>query len=290
MKAQLIKTIESPRLILCSNVEATLIDYQSKENTQSYNGFHIAHIDFDSRFTTVVCTQVFKNLKQKVILSEKFEFGYRMIDFILLQQFMDKHSSDFARWEREIPNFNLNLQQKIDQMKAEYNENYFKHTFVKVLIGDRPTVVLFFTADQAKLAINKYMESIKRRLDDCSERIAIGTEDESLAIFLQGDVLNCNNLKILDLLPSNSKLILAQDAVLNGLAHLGQNQNLIQSRVCRYSYGTQYSKLFDPKTDDPNQFKWGIAPNQYVAAYLPFTTAGKQIPPHQVFEQLGTFH
>lgn len=74
--------------------------------------------------------------------------------------------------------------------------------------------------------------------------------------------------------------------LLDGLSTLGTKPNAIRDRVSRFSYGTQFSKLFDAKVDDPDAYRWGQPPTQFIAAFLPFTTAGKAIPPDRVFEQV----
>ena len=74
--------------------------------------------------------------------------------------------------------------------------------------------------------------------------------------------------------------------VLEGLLSLGISPKRITDRVSRFSYGTQFSKIFDPKVDDPKAYRWGLPPNQFIASFLPFTTAGKPISPDKVFEQV----
>jgi hypothetical protein len=84
-------------------------------------------------------------------------------------------------------------------------------------------------------------------------------------------------------------IILPKDpskSVLEGLSSLGLRPNRILDRVSRFSYGTQFSKIFDPAVDDPKAYRWGQAPNQFIASFLPFTTAGKPISPDKVFEQI----
>ena len=45
-------------------------------------------------------------------------------------------------------------------------------------------------------------------------------------------------------------------------------------------------KIFDPKIDDPTAYRWGSPPNEFIAAFLPFTKAGTPIPSEKVFEQI----
>ena len=74
--------------------------------------------------------------------------------------------------------------------------------------------------------------------------------------------------------------------VLDGMTILGTKADAITDRASRFSYGTQFSKVFDPAVDDPAAYRWGQPPSQFIAAFLPFTTAGKYIPPDKVFEQI----
>jgi hypothetical protein len=74
--------------------------------------------------------------------------------------------------------------------------------------------------------------------------------------------------------------------IIRGATTLGLNQQLIRDRVYQYSYGTQFSKPYDPKVDDPQAHRWGTPPNEYIAAFLPFTSPGEVITEDQVFEQL----
>lgn len=75
-------------------------------------------------------------------------------------------------------------------------------------------------------------------------------------------------------------------AILDGMTMLATKPYGIRDRASRFSYGTQFSKIFDAKTDDPTAYRWGSPPNQFIASFLPFTQAGKYIPPDRVFEQI----
>lgn len=75
-------------------------------------------------------------------------------------------------------------------------------------------------------------------------------------------------------------------AILDGMIRLAKEPNGIQSRMSRFSYGTQFSKKFDPLVDDLTAYRWGTAPTQFIASFLPFTQAGKAIPKDRVFEQI----
>ena len=284
-KAQLIKTIDSHRLILCPSPEAQLLDYQKKVPTLNLNGILTVHINFDTRFTSIVGTTIFKNLKQKIIMNDRIENGSNMVNDMIISEFKSKHSLLYDEWERNIPNFCLNLSQRMEQLKSDYSQELTQDCFIKVLIDEKPTTIQLYSAERGRLAMQKYHDTVYEFLEDCFENLALIAPNDHLHLFMSG----YNSFPLTRIIPESVKIkmIDCTDSTLNGCCILGLDQSLIQNRVCRYSYGTQYSKLFDPEKDDPNQFKWGIEPNQYIAAYLPFTTAGKPIPSNQIFEQMG---
>jgi hypothetical protein len=75
-------------------------------------------------------------------------------------------------------------------------------------------------------------------------------------------------------------------AIVKGASFLGAEKQRIEHRIYRYSYGTQFSKPFDPEKDDPNVFRWGKKPNQFIASYLPFTIPHQPIPKDKLYEQM----
>jgi hypothetical protein len=109
--------------------------------------------------------------------------------------------------------------------------------------------------------------------------IAVGGHARSNALTkkLSSLLTNCDNF-IVPRQPSKT--------ILQGLTYIAITPDAILDRSYRISYGTQFSKLYDPKTDDPNSYKWGSPPNQFIASFLPFTKAGVPTPPDKVFEQI----
>ena len=284
LNVQMITTMGSGQLIFCPVPEAELICYQRFSPTEISNGFLAVHINVGTRYTTICCNQIFTNLKLKNLLNTSCNLGTDRINNNLIESFKARYKSNYDQWEQNIPEFTNTLAQKIQRLKE--GTIGITDTYIKVLIDESPQSVVCFTADESNNAIKCYEINLQKLIESQLEQIVSLNPNEAFKVFLQGETRFIN--LVTSILPTNFQpLVLGQDSVLSGLTALGLDQHLIQKRLYRYSYGTQFSKLFDPVRDDHDQYKWGMAPNQYIAAYLPFTTAGKPIPADQIFEQLG---
>ena len=119
-----------------------------------------------------------------------------------------------------------------------------------------------------------------------------GLSEASMKVIVVGGHARSNALtkKLLSLLEGGADNFIVprqpSNAILQGLTYLAITPDAIRDRSHRISYGTQFSKLYDPKTDDANAYKWGSPPNQFIASFLPFTKAGISTPPDKVFEQI----
>ena len=284
LNAEMITTMGSAQLIFCPVTEAEVICYQRFSPTEISNGFQALHINIGTRYTTICCNQIFTNLKLKNLLNTSCNLGTDCINDNLIESFKARHKNNYNYWEQKIPDFTNTLTQKIHRLKE--GAVGITDTYIKVLIDESPKSVVCFTADEFNSAVKCYEVNLQKLIESQLEQLVSSNPNEAFKVFLQGETRFINLVK--SMLPTNFQpLDLGQDSVLSGLTALGLDQHLIQKRLYRYSYGTQFSKLFDPVRDDHDQYKWGMAPNQYIAAYLPFTTAGKPIPADQIFEQLG---
>ena len=141
------------------------------------------------------------------------------------------------------------------------------------------------------LVVDQIVEGVKNHLNSIYSSMNQSSLPYNMKMVVAGGHARSHALTkgLVTLVSKPENLILPRQpskSILHGLVYLSITPNAIRERASRFSYGTQFSKLYDPKTDDPTAYKWGSHPNQFIASFLPFTKAGTPIPSEKVFEQI----
>ena len=288
----LIQVSESDQLILCTEPEAVLLLNQ--------------HLGLELRQSEVVvvcdiggsCTQLsaFKSLSGSKSIpfgpNGTVQNGSATIDETLIDDLKNRVGINvFREWCCKMPKFLSRVNSKFETLKKTFSEDLeYLNGSIRIPVCENEDVELFTHKQVQELfqdytstlmiSINEYLQELERLNNHAHVKfIAVGGFAQSAYLLgMLQDLFQDRNISLIVQNPGA--------AIMQGAAILGSYQSLIRKRVYRYSYGTQFSKLFDPKTDDVNAYRWGQPPTEYIASFLPFTTAGKPIPEDQVFEQV----
>jgi hypothetical protein len=189
-------------------------------------------------------------------------------------------------WFQSMPKLLHRLLEKANQAKQFYHMNWSESNLCMRLGGEYVEILSAMELDDWFREYEKIVYAIEKYL----QRIMTMSGKQCISFIVTGGFGRSEHLLrcLKRYFGTQVQIIIEQPhlSVMKGASILGLNQSMIRQRVYRYSYGTQFSKLFDPMTDNPKAYRWGTKPNEYIASYLPFTIAGCPIPADQQYEQI----
>jgi hypothetical protein len=278
----MIDFLSSDHLILLHDAEASILHHNGSFHHQDI----VTVCDFGCTETTVCSFRVVGSTIIPFGPHGKIDIGSISLENIILEDIYIQYGTQLVEWSQKMPKLQSRILEKIKSSKQSYSPIHQKDCVIKVLGQD----MILSSHSEIKQWFAEY-ERIVYPLEKYLERVSKQSLGHSNSLVFTGGIFQSKYIsEYLSEYFENQKIrVIAKDAnmsTMNGAAYLGLHQSMIRQRVYRYSYGTQFSKLFDPATDNPNVYRWGTTPNQYIASYLPFTVANTPIPPDQVFEQI----
>jgi hypothetical protein len=275
----------SDQLILLHDSESSFI-YHQHHGLRFQDSSIVTVCDFGCLQTTLCSFRVSNSNPIPFGPNGKIDLGSSSLEPIIVDSLIERYGSVMDAWFQTMPKLLQRILQKSNQFKQCYHLSSSATSLSMRLQGQDIQVLSMAELDDWFREYEKIVYAIEKYL----QRIMILSGKQRIIFIVSGGfgrseyLLGClrrhfgTQIQILTDEPHLS--------VLKGACILGLNQSMIRQRVYRYSYGTQFSKLFDPRTDNPKAYRWGSKPNEYIASYLPFTIAGCPIPVDQQFEQI----
>ncbi|KAJ3301384.1 hypothetical protein HDV03_000986 [Kappamyces sp. JEL0829] len=276
----------SDTLILVYEDDAALMSLRASGEVDLQAGDLVTLCDCGGERTTMTTFRVLPGGHSYLPMGKPtiVECGSESIDQELLARFQSHIGNEvFDDWVKQVPLLATRIFSQFKVLKQFFSLKKQPESSKKIRVLNNDVVL--FTTSEAREIMNDVVDLILQGIDDHLKPF----ESHKMKVVVVGGFAR-NHFFSRRLVDSYGALLTIprepSKAVLDGMQLLGTKPNAIRDRVSRFSYGTQFSKIFDARTDDPTAYRWGQPPNQFIAAFLPFTQAGKYIPPDKVFEQI----